>query len=545
MSTNEHRGFGPPGTGKTHWLANQIDRAVRKFDGVDRVCVASFTKTASREISQRVGIKPGPAFGTLHSICFNLLGSPTIAEIEAAKWNEWIETKGVPTLRLSGAGSSASVDEPEWSGDDRATAGDAALTQLQNLRARLMPREQWPSTVRTFDRLWSEWKSEANVRDFTDLIDVCVCERVPLPSKVRCAFFDEVQDFTALELQLVRMWGETLEYSILVGDDDQCIFSFKGATPDAFLFPPIDDSRKTILSQSYRVPVAVHALANKWIRNVHSRQEKDYRPTDVEGAVLPMAFATWKRPERMVEDIEKKLDAGRSVMVLATCSYQLAPTLRVLRNRGVPFHNPYRRRRGDWNPLVRRSTGTASADRMLAYMRPSAEAFGDNAQGWTNSMLAKWVEHVKSDGLLLRGAKKRIEAAAKTNPDGTPPLIELFDSEAAAVLWDDPEVDWFMSRVTASKRGVYEYPVNIYKARGVPGLTDEPRVTVGTIHSVKGGEADCVYLFPDLSMNGLREWHGEMTRDPIIRLFYVAFTRARHELHLCVRASSCAVQWAW
>ncbi|MDP2857691.1 MAG: hypothetical protein Q8P50_06885 [Bacillota bacterium] len=69
---------------------------------------------------------------------------------------------------------------------------------------------------------------------------------------------------------------------------------------------------------------------------------------------------------------------------------------------------------------------------------------------------------------------------------------------------------------------------------GADALLRRPLVTVGTIHSVKGGEADVVYLFPDLSYSGMREWvQGPFIRDPLIRMFYVALTRAREVVVLC------------
>jgi len=68
-----------------------------------------------------------------------------------------------------------------------------------------------------------------------------------------------------------------------------------------------------------------------------------------------------------------------------------------------------------------------------------------------------------------------------------------------------------------------------------PGALEEsPRVIVGTIHSVKGGEADVVFLFPDVSPAGDAAYqkHGPQ-RDSVIRLFYVGMTRARHTLYIC------------
>jgi superfamily I DNA/RNA helicase len=57
-------------------------------------------------------------------------------------------------------------------------------------------------------------------------------------------------------------------------------------------------------------------------------------------------------------------------------------------------------------------------------------------------------------------------------------------------------------------------------------------VIPGTIHSVKGGEAQTVILIPDLSLAAVKPyWAGETAS--IGRLFYVAMTRASERLLLC------------
>jgi superfamily I DNA/RNA helicase len=73
-------------------------------------------------------------------------------------------------------------------------------------------------------------------------------------------------------------------------------------------------------------------------------------------------------------------------------------------------------------------------------------------------------------------------------------------------------------------------------------LLETPQVVVGTIHSVKGGQADVVYLFPDLSQAGAAHYaHGGASRDSVILQFYVGATRARERLYICGRASGMAV----
>ena len=80
------------------------------------------------------------------------------------------------------------------------------------------------------------------------------------------------------------------------------------------------------------------------------------------------------------------------------------------------------------------------------------------------------------------------------------------------------------------------------KRHGREGLTEEPRIILGTIHSVKGGEADVVVLWPDLSAAGALEYgRAGNSRDSVIRQFYVGMTRAREVLYIGQRATPQAV----
>ena len=61
-------------------------------------------------------------------------------------------------------------------------------------------------------------------------------------------------------------------------------------------------------------------------------------------------------------------------------------------------------------------------------------------------------------------------------------------------------------------------------------------------NSVKGGQADVVYLFPDLSQAGDAQYRRDgPPRDSVIRQFYVGVTRTREKLYICGRENSMAI----
>jgi hypothetical protein len=91
-----------------------------------------------------------------------------------------------------------------------------------------------------------------------------------------------------------------------------------------------------------------------------------------------------------------------------------------------------------------------------------------------------------------------------------------------------------MHNLKPPRRRVAEYPVRVARRAGITGLNATPNIIVGTGHSVKGGEADVVYLLPDLSAAGTRSWEGKRNdRDAVTRLGYVMMTRARETLVIC------------
>ncbi len=535
--TTEYQMFGPPGTGKTWSLADQAERAA-KAHGPNKLLVTSFSRSAAAEITDR-HLPIGPdRIGTLHSFCWQALGGPKIAEAHVAAWNQ-----RYPGTRLTTANKLGRLDgEQPGEDDDTRRAGDLLLQELNRYRGQMLDTQSWPLRVRDFAGRWEEYKRSEGLLDFCDLIDYCHRDVAVAPGAPAVILADEAQDLNRMQLTLLRKWGRRAEYFVIALDDDQTIYSFTGASPDALLEAVIPQDHIVILEQSHRVPHAIHQFADQLIHRVSRRQEKVYRPRPAAGAVHRIS-AGYKCPDyAILSSAVKHLEQGKTVMFLAACSYMLQPLIQVLRKHAIPFHNPYRRSNGHWNPL-RLGKGSA-ASRILALLVAHPD-YGAERHPWTHSDLARWSEWLRPTGILKTNAADRLRQADGKERVPLDLLIEIFDDGVVASLLATFDgnyralLDWWRNRVILAVRNRIQFPAEIVARLGPKGLIEPPRAVVGTIHSVKGGEADVVYLFPDLSPAGDAQYQiAGPPRDSMIRVFYVAATRARETLHLCGRETN-------
>ncbi len=392
--TREYRIFGPPGTGKTTNLTRQIHRAVDRF-GDKGVLVTSFSRATAAELTSRDTPIDLDYIGTLHSHCFHALGEPTIAEVQVEDWN-----RKYPRHKIKQVSRHIKLDGEDAGEDSAAWGGDGLLQELNRCRGMLLAPEYWPARVREFADKWGQYKSTNQLLDFTDLIQTCLLDVPVAPNRPAVLVVDEAQDLNPMQLALIRTWGGNAKYLVLAGDDDQKIYSWAGASPDAILNPEIPEDHKVFLKQSVRVPRAVHAVAEKLIRQVTRRQQKTYEPRPWEGEVLRLS--RYRSPEySILKTAERHVRDGKSIMLLASCSYMLHPLIAVLRKNGIPFHNPHRKSNGYWNPL-RMGSRKSAGNRLLALL-VGHPGFGDGHRQWRFSDLALWVEWLRRDGVLAPG----------------------------------------------------------------------------------------------------------------------------------------------
>jgi superfamily I DNA/RNA helicase len=510
--TTEHHIVGPPGTGKTTYVARQCRLAAEKH-GSKGVLVTSLTKAAATEAGGRdTGLEPSQ-IGTLHAHCLRSIPGATIVKKE--HYDEW--NTAYPHLALADTKHSKQSTNL---GPIDTGYGDSLREAVNLRRHRMAPREQWTREEKDFSEKWTEFKMDNEVMGFTDLIERA-CSEVPYaPGQPEVIFADEAQDLSALECHLLRRWAADAETLVLVGDPDQALYGWRGSDPNIL-------SNATVparLQKSWRVPSAIHATAADMIGRCSHRQDLSYEPMRQGGEVI--RGGNYRDNRWLLEYIRE----GRDIMLLVSSEYMLSPVIKMLREEGIAYHNPYNQR---WNPLSR----GVVAQKVLSLTKPFTT--------WTVADLRNVASLLRSDPCFRRGAKRILADLDEEHDHELAREHKLLTATMTDALMSNvSNLDWCVENMTAEAQRTARYPLSIYRRGGAEALAAKPRVIAGTIHSVKGGECDTVVVWPDITRAAYeqsleRSWHG---RDALYRTYYVAMTRAKERLIIGEHCSQLRVE---
>jgi len=239
------------GTGKTAVIAERFGRLVASGVSPASILVMTFTERAANEMRQRIEDRiqaSAPAVGTFHSIALGWL-------------REDGRAIGVPSSFriLAGADRWILARELMWSIGDAALTGDErpddlvapVLQMLERMKQELIPLERlaaWAastddrekaSLMRACVKLFRAYEKECRrqrLLDFDDLVllTVRLLERKPevtrrYTARYRHVLVDEYQDVNLAQERLVELIAGAGDLFV-VGDDDQSIYRFRGAS---------------------------------------------------------------------------------------------------------------------------------------------------------------------------------------------------------------------------------------------------------------------------------------------------------------------------
>lgn len=484
---------GVPGAGKTRYIVDLIRKAALKY-GPECVGAISYSNAAVNELKARAitqaGFLPDSAVNirTLHSHCWRLLRMTRQrhAESHVQDFNE-----ATPQFAISTSGLQDDTISSNTRRNDR-------LYSIQGIcRSTCLPIDRWPLDVRLFYAAWNAWMKENDMLDYTGMLETVL--KLGECPQIDVLFVDEAQDMSELFKRITFMWARETVSTIWCGDSDQAIFRFAGSDPAVFddLCDRADWLK--VLDQSHRVPRAVlRYAAGNTLNRITGRKKIDIKPTDAEGAVVNASYPDLSLPG--------------SHMILCRCNYQLTRWIDYLTQNGTLWHNPYRDKDLYWNPSKTKVFQAVKAYRKLM-------AGGDLGLAEIKVM----ADCAISKGNLARGAK-----TALSEIDHIQEKEDIFGIGHYGFL-----PSFLDQRRPISEKFRLTIKAGALLDRDESIVDQEPRVIVGTTHSVKGGEAAHVWVDRELPTVVRREMsRSEVSRNDEFRVQYVAATRAKTTLGL-------------
>ena len=493
------RYFGPPGTGKTTTLLNQVDGLLSGGMSPNDIGYFAFTKKAAHEARDRAvsrfGLDPDSDFRyfrTLHSLAFQVLGMSASEVLGDKGLRDFSKDAGVD---LSSGGAEHVPDD----GFAIMKSNNPVMRAIDLARNSMLgPEYAYNETDLTipfyeFQHLYKEYerfKEERGLKDFTDMM-VELSQRPANIPLLKVVFLDEAQDLTPLQWKVAHHLNDRSDRMFVAGDDDQGIYRWAGADINQFILLP---GGSEVLAQSYRIPRSVHRIADSVVRRIRTRQRKVWAPRQEEGSV-----------ER-IYDANSVSFGDEEWLILAQANYMLDDLSDRMTSAGYFFE-----RKG--TPSLKRNVRTAIGSWNQLQRSPGHEVSLKEA---TNLY-----DHISSGkGRLRRGAKKMLSGADDQDLFTMDVLRQHFGLETPDGTWDVA-----LDRIGDEDRAYATALLN----RGV-NIFDRPKIKLSTIHGAKGGEADNVLLFTDLSGKAVHDM--ERNPDDAHRVLYVGLTRARHNLVL-------------
>ncbi|MCW2387362.1 DNA helicase-2/ATP-dependent DNA helicase PcrA [Sphingobium sp. B11D3B] len=588
------------GTGKTAALTARLAHlvATRRAWPSEILCV-TFTNKAAREMRERVGRMIGeavegmPWLGTFHSVCAKMLRRH--AELVGLQSNFTILDTDDQLRLMKQIIVAEGIDEKRFTA--RALAG--LIDKWKNKG--LTPGEIDAGESEAFANgkgaaiyaLYQARLRALNACDFGDLLlhmlTIFKTDREVLEQyqqRFRYIMVDEYQDTNTSQYLWLRLLAQQRKNICCVGDDDQSIYSWRGAEVANILRFERDFPGAAIirLEQNYRSTPHILAAASGVIAQNGGRLGKTLWTQEADGEKLRV-IGVWDGPEEArrvgeeIESLERQGVGAEKIAILVRASFQT----REFEDRFIQIGLPYRIVGGF------RFYERAEIRDALAYLRLVNQPADDLAferivnvpkRGLGDRAVEKVHRLARAMGEPLTSAAARILdtdeltpqarrslgrfigdlarwrdlANAMNHADLARQILDESGYTAALQAERTTEASGRLENLQELTRAMEEYETlgafleHVSLVMDNEAQADEAKVTLMTIHAAKGLEFDTVFLagwedglFPSqraLDEGGLASLEEER------RLAYVAITRARQRC-LILHAANRRVYGQW
>ncbi|BCL60047.1 DNA helicase [Desulfomarina profundi] len=568
------------GSGKTRTLVYRVAHLIERGVAPESILLLTFTRKASQEMLWRAGRLLNDTCsrvvgGTFHGVA-NMLLRRFGAELGFGSSFTIIDradAEGIVNLLKSSLGlgkrdkrfpsKRAIINMISGSVNKSIDLEDLVLEQYSHLSDHL-------EEILQLQKHYGEFKFDHGLMDYDDLLvnwkrllSESPAARDEISGRFRYIMVDEYQDTNLVQADIIRGLAHNHENVMVVGDDSQSIYSFRGADfYNIMRFPKEFENTKIIkLEENYRSTQPILSLTNDIIRNAEEKYTKTLF-TSIEGDILPKLYVAKNEGDEaafIVKTIRKLESRGVALENIAVLfrsgfhSYKLEMELAVenidFEKRGglkltesahmkdvLAFLrilvNP--RDNLSWNRIFLQldKVGPKTAQKITAFISAAADpylALPEYPAGktWKDSF-NNLVELIRE---LLSGNQAPSVLFEQVLAYYLPIFYELYADDYPKRQKDLDQLGAIMKEYDDLQAFIDDTTLDPPENTGTDD--DIRRLVLSTIHSSKGLEFEAVFIiglaegrFPHSSSGFGGQWEEER------RLLYVAATRAKKYLYL-------------
>ena len=384
---------------------------------------------------------------------------------------------------------------------------------------------------------------------------------------------DEAQDTSKIQHAIIQLLARKTGNLFMVGDEDQSIYGFRAAYPDALMqfeqtYPK---ARVLLMEENYRSTPEILRLANGFIRKNTDRRPKTVRPTRVSGANVHLISAA-DRTAQYAWLLDMAAHCDGQTAVLYRNNDSALPLIDLMERQGLPF----RCRQMDDTFFTHRLVADLLDIIAFANDRRNTEAFlriyykigcgiTKKAAEYACEACQRSGKTVLEELLTFSPLSQYARDSAAGLMDLLPQLLEETAARGLKRIWTELRYKDYVEQqqLDGNKFEILtllaerEADLNTLVARldclrmlvSAPPEPSSEGLILSTVHSSKGLEYETVYLLDVLDgiLPAVTEPKGpeeERRYQEERRLFYVAMTRAKDHLYLfsCLDRSSAFIR---
>lgn len=570
------------GSGKTRTLVYRVAHLLNNGVSPESILLLTFTRKASQEMLWRAGQLVNDSCsrvtgGTFHSVA-NMLLRRYGGELGFGSSFSIIDrgdAEGIINLLKSSLG---------FGGRDRQFPSkrviinmiSGAVNKSRDIEDLVLEQYSHLSDhvddIQVLRQHYNDFKVDHGLMDYDDLLVnwkrlllEAPAAREAITSKYSHIMVDEYQDTNLIQADIIHGMAKAHSNIMVVGDDSQSIYSFRGADfYNIMRFPKTFEGTQIIkLEENYRSTQPILSLTNDIIRNATEKYTKQLY-SNIEGDILPKIYGGFDEREEaaFVADKVKQLHKDgvdlEQIAVLFRSGFHSYKLEVELNTQGFDFEkrgglkltesahikdlmsfvrvvaNP--RDTLSWNRILLQldKVGPKTAQKITSTIASKEDPFAALAAypagaAWKegvkklSTLFTRMCEESQSPGALYELAMNYYE----------PLFQQIYKDDYPKRQKDLEQLKGIMASYEDLQSFIDDTTLDPPDPRGDTAFLGD-RLILSTIHSAKGLEWDVVFVigmadgrFPHSAAMIGDQWEEER------RLFYVAATRARKRLYLC------------